>query len=400
MRELSAATGMNNAEAARHSNQAGSIKQSTVLIVDDNPDMRDFLSSLLHSDYNVFTAENGRLGLEALDKYTPDLIVTDVMMPEMDGYEMTRRIKEHETGKHIPIIMLTAKAEISQKIEGIEFGADDYLTKPFNSKELLTRIRMLLKTREYEKAILRRNHEIEQELEVARLLQQKLLPETPEPVPGYAFHAVYIPMDKIGGDFYDYSRHSKYIDILIADVSGHGLPGAFLAMMSKMAYEGIQTRSGTAADLLIVNEVICRSTVQSNFVTAFLCSINTETNMMRYSSAGHQPPLLLRGNSGKLIELNAKGIPLGWFSGIELEEKEIQLEPGDRLVFYTDGITETMNSEHHLFGDEKLNDLIKKYADLSPGEFSSKLISALKEFSQSDKFDDDVTMVVLDLVKK
>lgn len=368
-----------------------------ILIVDDNGDMRDFLAALLKDEYTVIAATNGREGLEAVRDHHPDLVITDVMMPVMDGYEMTRLIKDDQEMKHTPVIMLTAKAEMSQKIEGLEFGADDYLTKPFNSKELLTRIKTLLKTKEYEGEIARRNREIEEDLEVARQLQLRLLPEQMRDISGYRYHAVYIPMDKVGGDFYDFSRREQFLDLFIADVSGHGLPGAFLAMMTKMALESITARTSTNKVLYLLNDVICRSTVHSNYVSSFLCTIDTHTNTMRYGNAGHPPPFLYRRKTGKLLELKAKGLPLGWFKDIKLEEKELELQSGDRLILFTDGITECTNHTGELFGDDRFCRFIRDGRNLSPEDFSSALIDRLKKFSQSDTFDDDLTMVIFDV---
>jgi signal transduction histidine kinase/class 3 adenylate cyclase len=135
-----------------------------ILIVEDNPDMREFLFFLLKDRYSVNTAVNGVDGLEKAMEIKPDLIISDVMMPLMNGYEMTKKIKEHDILKMIPVLMLTAKVEISNKIEGLEYGADDYLTKPFNSKELITRINSLLKINSLQKELIELNHDLETEV--------------------------------------------------------------------------------------------------------------------------------------------------------------------------------------------------------------------------------------------
>ncbi len=371
---------------------------ATVLIVDDNPDMRDFLTFLLEKHYTVHCAENGKEGLEAVNTISPDIIITDVMMPVMDGHKMTSILKNDDIHRHIPVIMLTAKSEMAHKLEGFEHGADDFLTKPFNSKELIARIRTLLKTREYEKEISQRNFEIEQEMEVARLLQRRLLPEQITELSGYDTHALYIPMDKVGGDFYDYTLRDQYIDLFIADVSGHGLPGAFLAMMTKMSLENVTERNMTNRTLYLVNDIICRSTVNSNYVTAFLCRIDTHNNMMKFSNAGHMPPYVYRKKSGEFFELMAKGKPLGWFNNIKIEEKEFQLESGDRLILFTDGITECVDIDKNLFGDDRFKEFITVNRDHSPEKFCNLLLAHLREFSQSDKFDDDLTLVVFDVL--
>jgi serine phosphatase RsbU (regulator of sigma subunit) len=371
--------------------------KSRILIVDDNEDMRNFLKFLLHEQYEIYLASDGSEGLNLSLELKPDLIITDVMMPVMNGYEMTRHIKENERTVNIPVIMLTAKAEITNKIEGFEYGADDYLAKPFNSKELLTRVSSLLKTYNYQKLIIKRNKEMEDELEIARLLQMKLLPQDVPLISGYKAAFTYIPMERVGGDFYDYQKRDNLIDFFIADVSGHGLPGAFLALITKMTLDGIKSRNFPSRVLYNINEVICRSTVKENYVTTFFATLDTETNFLRYSNAGHFPPFLYKRKTDEFIELNAKGTPLGWFKDIKLDEKEVQLSQGDRLVIYTDGITECHNKNNELFGDERFKQFIRGKIDLNPDDFSKELLKSLKEYSGENQFDDDLTMIVFDI---
>jgi PAS domain S-box-containing protein len=398
MSDMDAPSGETKAAAGNGRNRHPAAGSPKVLVVDDNADMRNFLEMLLEKEYQVLCAENGLDGLEKAHAGRPDLIITDVMMPVMDGYEMTKRVKHDDDLKQVPVIMITAKADIANKIEGLEYGADDYLTKPFNSKELLTRVRSLLKSYEYEKIIVRRNREMENDLETARLLQQRLLPERAADISGYRYHAIYFPMDKVGGDFYDYSVREGFIDIFIADVSGHGLPGAFLSMIAKMALESITDRNSASRVQYLLNDVIYRSTVKSNYVTSFFCSLDTRKNRLRYYNAGHCPPILYRKSSDSFLELNSKGKPLGWFKNIILEEKSEDLLTGDRIIFYTDGITESLNRDRDLFGDERLRDFIRSGRELAPEEFTGSLLERVKEFSGSDKFDDDLTLLVFDVL--
>ena len=201
-------------------------------------------------------------------------------------------------------------------------------------KELIARIKTLLKTREYEKVIERRKEEIESELEIARLIQQRLLPETIPEVSGYKSHVIYKPMDMVGGDFYDFKANDNVIELFIADVSGHGLHAAFISMITKMAFESIRERKSTRSVMYILNDIVCRSTVQSNFVTVLCCIINRDGNTLNLGNAGHQPLLIYRQNNDEFIEVRSSGIPLGISKSIVLEEKEIQLLKGDRYVFY------------------------------------------------------------------
>ncbi len=377
----------------------GDESRKKILIVEDNPDMRDFLIMLLEGDYEIHVAFNGEEGLRATRDLRPDLVLSDVMMPIMNGYDMTREIKGDGELDFIPVILLTAKADMAYKIEGLEHGADDYLTKPFNSKELLARIRTLLKNHEYQKLIRTRNLEMERDLEVARKLQQKLLPESMPLIPGYELYSFYIPMDKVGGDFYDYRLRDGILDIFIADVSGHGLPGAFLATLTKLTLDNIHDRSSPVRVQTMLNEVITRSVVDSGFVTTFFCSIDTGNNVMRFTNAGHCPPIVYRRRSGEFFELHSAGNPLGWLKDLELEEKEFRLEKGDRVIFYTDGITECRIGDRIFFGEEKLRDFIRENAAKKPKEFSDLLMDSLRSFRQSDSFDDDITFVVCDVTE-
>ncbi len=372
--------------------------KKTILVVDDNEDMRNFMKIILQKRYNVIFAENGEEGVSKAEKSRPDLILTDVMMPVMNGFDMTSIIKNDEKLKTTPVIMLTADTDLMNKVAGLEFGADDYLHKPFNTIELLTRIFSLLKNYDYQQIISRRNDEIEDELEVARLLQQRLLPTTMPEISGYYEHAIYLPMDKIGGDFYDVEERDGFLNLFIADVSGHGLPGAFLATITKIALENITTRASASKVLYLLNNVILRYTVKSNFVTAFFSIIDINTNVMRFASAGHTSPILYRKKNDEFIDLAGSGTPLGWFNDIRIEEKTIQLESGDRIIFYTDGITECNNVIDGMYEEDRLRAMIKKYSSNSPEIFSKELMKELEIYNGGKSFEDDITMVVLDVL--
>ncbi len=377
---------------------AAPVDAPTVLIVEDNPDMRALLHSLLERGYRVIEAVNGGEGLTAARERMPDLVITDVMMPVMNGYDLTRLIKEDAALAGTPVLMLTAKADIAYKIEGLEYGADDYLTKPFNSRELLARVDSLLRTRAYQRIVEARNREIESELDIARLIIDRLLPQGAFDVSGYRFAASIIPMDTVGGDLYDCSIRGHFIDLFIADVSGHGLHAAFLSLITKMALESVTDRTLASRALYLVNDIIRRSTVKSNYVTAFLGIIDVRTNLLTFANAGHCPPLVYRQAAGEFFELRAKGMPLGWFRDVRIDEGTFHLRPGDRIVIYTDGITECMNGARELFGDDRLRSFIRDHAGAAPREFTEELLAALRDFSQSSDFDDDLTLMVFDVL--
>lgn len=243
-----------------------------------------------------------------------------------------------------------------------------------------------------------RNLEIEEHLETARLIQRKLLPAGPPVVRGFRMHALYLPMDKVGGDFYNIAQSGDSLSVFIADVSGHGLASSYLSLIAKMALEN--AGPGIPANQVLgnINGAIFRSTVKNNYVTAFFAEIDVKSRIMRYSGAGHLPPLVYRAGTGGFIELRTRGKPLGWFSSLALEEKSLQLEQGDRLVVYTDGITECMNRKREMFGEERFLGFIKSRRSLEPQEFTGALMDTLEQYCGSKNFEDDITLIVLDVL--
>ncbi|MCP4138168.1 MAG: SpoIIE family protein phosphatase [bacterium] len=372
-----------------------------ILLVEDNADMRQFVKTLLKEFYTVHTACNGKEALEKIEEILPELILSDVMMPEMNGYELTQRVKNDPILKNIPIILLTAKAETADTIEGFEHGADDYVAKPFNSQELLIRINSIFTLKENERKLFERNVTIEKELEIARLLQQKLLPGSLPEIPGYNSHVEYIPMDKVGGDLYNFFDDDDTIELFMADVSGHGLPGAFLSTITKMALESIEARRSPGTVLEKVNKIICKFTVLGNYVTTFFCTIDKKTNVMNYCNGGHFPPMVYREKTNEifdLIDLKSKNPPLGWFENKTYSEITFQLEPADRLILYTDGIFECRNTIDEEYGIERFAQFCRSHRGLSPAEFTESIFNHVKDFAGSEHFDDDVCLLIFDVL--
>lgn len=398
MREMLDISEGTTAEKSTASKGKDDKKKHMVLVVDDNIDMCKFLRSILEKHYEVETAENGIEGFKMAKSLMPNIIISDVMMPELNGYEMTEMIKKDTALRGIPIILLTAKANITDKIDGFEYGADDYLIKPFNSKELLARIKSLIKARENEQLILQRNIEIERDLSIARQLQANIIPKENPVIPGYMIHSIYLPMEKVGGDLYTIIENTETIEIFIADVSGHGLTGAFLSMMTKVAIESIPARNSPMNVQESINNIICKSTVHQNFVTSFYGIIDKKTNTMKYCNAGHFPPIVYRQESQNFFDLHTKGNPLGWFENINLNEGHFKFEKGDRFVLYTDGIIECIDSLDKEFGDDRFKEHIKQYIKSTPEDFTQNLVNTLYKISGKKKFDDDVCMVVIDIL--
>jgi signal transduction histidine kinase/serine phosphatase RsbU (regulator of sigma subunit) len=374
------------------------LQKPVILAVDDNQDIRNYIKDILSINYTVIEAENGIEALTKVRKHKPTLIISDIMMPEMDGYQFLSELKRNKLTSRIPVILLTAKSGESEKIEGLDAGADDYLAKPFSSRELLARTRSLIRLYRYQKIISERNREIEAELDIAREIQSKLILEDYRTKNRDNFHVVFYPYDKVAGDFYNYYEDDETVKIFMADVSGHGVAAAFLSLITKNELINTMGKYSDAKPVLVnLNSIINQYSVKCNFVTAFYCIFNKNTYRLTYCRAGHNPPLLVKKNDGSITELTTMGRSLGFFPDINIEERETPLEKGDRIIFYTDGLIENRDSSGNMFDLELLMDFIKNNPSLSPAGFCDRLMREVTDFTGSMEYDDDVTLIVFDI---
>jgi len=373
-------------------------KLKSILIVDDNSDIRRYIKDILITSYNIIEAENGIDGMEKVINSKPDLVISDIMMPKMDGYQLLKEIKNNTHTAQTPVILLTAKADEIEKVEGLDAGADDYLTKPFSSKELRARVKSLIKLYQYQKMITHRNVEIEADLDIARIIQSKLMLDGYRAKGKENFSVIFYPLDKVAGDFYNYLEDEETVKIFIADVSGHGVASAFLALITKNELDNtISQMPDTVSVLNHLNETISRYSVKCNFVTAFYCIYFKKSNKLKYSRAGHNPPLLHKVSDNSIIELSTFGRALGFFPDIKFEEKEISLQAGDRIIFYTDGLIETCNKSGVMFGIERLTSFLAENRHFPPDELTGNLMKSINDFTEAAAFDDDVTLLVFDI---
>ncbi|MBN1533382.1 MAG: PP2C family protein-serine/threonine phosphatase [Spirochaetes bacterium] len=267
---------------------------------------------------------------------------------------------------------------------------------------LLIRHRMwaverLLEIIQNREAALEEHHRsIEADLDLARIVQQRLLPSELPSVPGLVLHALYIPAGKVGGDFYDFRWGGNRLDIIVADVSGHGIASAFLSSMIKAAFHGNGGPAGPGL-LGVLDSLVEEKGAGFMFATAVCCSLEIPAGRLRCSRAGHCYPLLLR-RDGEPVELKGSGRGLGFGLGPGThQELCLDLHGGDRLVIFTDGITEAFNGERSMFGEGRLMDAVRGGRGMEPREFCGLLLGRLEEFAGPGPWDDDITLVVVDI---
>ena len=377
-------------------------EKKTVLVVDDAPSNLRVVNEILHNSYKVRIATNGTKALElASSTPGPDLILLDVVMPGMDGYEVCTHLKSDPATKDIPVIFLTGQTEIADETRGFETGAVDYIHKPFSPAVVAARVQTHLALRETRQQLTSQLRAIRSELETARKIQLSILPCEVPAIANLEIAARYVPMTSVAGDFYDFMIvDEKRVGILVADVSGHGMPAALIASMLKIAFPAQSAWACDPARVLSgLNQALCGK-FQDHYVTAAYAFIDTEERTLRYAGAGH-PPLILRDSSGAIRSLMENGLFLGYFPEASYSSAETSFDAGDWLLLYTDGITETMDSAGDQFGEARLGRFLDSHPGWTAGDFADGLLQHLSFWSSraaGQESDDDATLVAAHLL--
>lgn len=374
-----------------------------ILVVDDIPQNIRLLELNLRSEgYLVIPANGGQEALDKIQAEKPDLILLDVMMPGMDGYEVCRRLRAKKETKALPIVMITAyERDPDRKIEAIDAGADDFIIKPFERYEVLARVRSLLRVKHLYDELAIANQRLEDELNMAREVQLAFLPQEYPDIPGLEFSHKYIPTFAVGGDFFDIKLLSPgVVEIFISDAMGHGPQAAMITGVIKTLLTQLSS-SLAGPDYLLsqMNErfhSLMASGGLSIFVTAFCMIINTNKRKCIYSNAGHPEPFLLQNSESNILQLDDKpGPALGMVANAIYETNEQELKDKDMLFFLTDGLLELPDRNGVQFGAEEFRKAILNNMQLSPDGFVEAIMSAADAFAQGlNNFDDIILLAV------
>ena len=373
-----------------------------ILVVDDEPvNLQVMINYLSLDGYEVEAAGSGPEALEKLGRIPVDLVVLDVMLPRMSGYEVCRIIRQSHTLYDLPILMLTARSKPGDIVTGLEAGANDYLAKPVDRKELLARVSGLISLR----TSARLNNEltlIKRDIQIAHEIQNSILPREIPEIDGVSLAIRYEPMTELGGDFYDVRMVGPgTVGVLLADVSGHGIPAAFICAMLKVAYSFHGESAGDPSALMKNISRTMINYVGGQFITACYACIDLSAKTFRHASAGHWPPLIWRESEQKMIAESENRMPIGWSVEPEYPTVEAKIFPGDRIVLYTDGVIEARNSEGAMFGEQRFHDIIRSH----PAGDSRGLLDLVMEkvgvWTSGKPVEgpgDDVTLIVLDFI--
>lgn len=380
--------------------------RAKILIVDDEPFNVDYLEQELEDlEYDTVSAANGAEGLEQVAATQPDMILLDIMMPVMDGFEMLRRLKADPDWRDIPVVIISAMSDMASVARGIELGAEDYMPKPFDPTILKARLSAGLlrkQLRDMEKAYL---HSMEKELEIGHEIQLSFLPQALPEVPGWEIAASLEAAREVAGDFYDVFETGQHICIVIGDVCDKGV-GAALFMTLFRSLLRFTITAETIVDTFTAAEKLKHAVTLTNnyvatihgetgmFATLFIGLLEPESGNLSYVNAGHDRPILIPGNGAEQQELASTGIPVGMIEDWEYATAEIVLQPGDRLFAYTDGVPEATDSAENFFGKDRLFEFLW-HSGHSPAKLLKEINMTIRDFIGNARQFDDITMVVV-----
>lgn len=371
-----------------------------ILLVDDSPANLRLLSQILgEHGYGVRAVTSGPRALASVELTPPDLILLDIRMPEMDGFEVCQQLKANPRTADVPILFISALDDIQDKMRAFSTGGVDYITKPFQLEEVIARVETHLALRRLQRNLQDANQRMERELALAAQVQasfmQRILPE----VAGWQLAVTLIPARTTSGDFYDVVLlPNGGLSLLIADVVDKGVGAALYMAMScalLRAYTGEHPNNPELA-CQAVNERLLEYATADQFVTVFLGILDPQSGTLVYSNAGHNPPILLRPNEPDRPQLlRNTGLPLGVSEEGVWLAKSVQLAPGDVLVLYTDGVTDAESADGDFYDLSRLVETVSQNTRSAAAELRDAILDDLHNFTRGAAQSDDMAVMVL-----
>lgn len=395
-----------------------------ILIADDDFDVRLLLSRTVQKwGHEVLTAEDGAEALELIKSENITFVISDWMMPNMDGLELCRNIRELDEANsgYTYVILLTAKESKTELIQGMDAGADDFVTKPFDKDVLKVRVRAGERILELKENLDEKNKKltaalqtIEKDLVSASKMQKGLLAPTPSTLSNVRFDSIYIQCSFVSGDIYNFFQFDEdHIGFYLLDVAGHGIPSAMQSVTLSRAVNPLPEQTSLLKRYIselskyeVVNPALAVSRLNEQFqadedtmlyFTMVYGIINTKTGLTKLTQAGHPSPIFVH-NDGGVKFIGDGGFPVGMLPGVEFDEHELYLHKGDRLFLYSDGVTECTGENNELFSEERLLQTLQEERHSPLKDTLATLEDSLRLWHNQPEFEDDVTLLAIEII--
>jgi serine phosphatase RsbU (regulator of sigma subunit) len=371
------------------------IQRQRIVVIDDNENDLQVTKRLLdRRGYDTIPAQSGEEGLRLAYQLLPDAIIVDYRMPGMNGFEVTRRIKADPQLQTIPVLMLTGSDSAEHVVEGLGAGAEDFVTKGSDIEIVVARLRALLRMKAYQDQLRRMNQQMTRDLQIARRVQEALVPQRAFTSPRIEIRSAYIPSEVLSGDFYDYFTVDDFMYLFVADVSGHGLPSAILVSLLKSYIHTEAANDRSLADFMArLNDFLFSVSLPTQFATAALFRIDAGRELV-YANAAHPPFLLHERQSGKTIVIEQPSNLLGALPSMQFEECRIKVAPGDTLFVYTDGLTDRVDGNGEFYSIDRVAAVLDRTRDAGVGAVYDAIYADVNDFAATEEFKDDIAFVV------
>jgi sigma-B regulation protein RsbU (phosphoserine phosphatase) len=380
-----------------------------ILSVDDEMDLELLLTQYFRrkirkGEYEFVFAHNGLEALTMMLKH-PDIeiILSDINMPEMDGLTLLAKVNEMRNPA-LKVIMVSAYGDMGNIRQAMNNGAFDFATKPIDLDDLSVTIEKAIEQIDYVHRMQKEHSQLESlksDLAVASEIQQAILPRVFPPFADLTdkldIAASMSPAKDVGGDFYDFFRIDEdRIGFVIADVSGKGIPAAIFMAVSRTLIRATGISGGKPSDCITYsNKLLSDDSVDCMFVTVFYGILDLKTGEIMYCNAGHNPPYILKSNGEVKALPMAEDPMVGAIEGVVFHEATAQLEQGDSLLMFTDGVTEAMNVNNEEFGEERLEDTLAGVTMSTCQQMIDTVKSDVAAFTQGAEQSDDITILAL-----
>jgi sigma-B regulation protein RsbU (phosphoserine phosphatase) len=369
-----------------------------ILLAEDSAASRFLLQRAVEElGHECVVAEDGLQAWELYKREGAEVVISDWIMPGLDGDELCRRIRADADGPYTYFVMLTSLEDKEHVLRGMQAGVDDYLTKPLDRNDLGARLIAASRVTALHHQIVEQQRELENEVAMAAGIQMGLLPTEPPMVEGVDLAGLCLPAANVGGDYYDLILDDRgRLVILIADVAGHSIGSALLMAMARSILRREVAQGAPPAEVLgATNEAMYADLVNAGlFITMFCAIYDPRSARLTYANAGHNPPVLASVD-GSTSELDADGAAIGILDRVDFEELAIDVGPGDCLLLYTDGVVEALDPVEAPFGEERLAETVSAMAPRGADAVIQAIVDALNDFTAGAHQRDDITMVAL-----
>ena len=371
------------------------LSESRVLVVDDAEANVAVLVEALRGEYKLSVALSGEQALRQIERNPPDLILLDIVMPGIDGYEVCRRIRANEAWRELKVMFLSSLEDARDKARGFEAGGDDYVTKPFEPLEVRARVGSLLRAKAYADAV---KEALARDLRIAREIQMGILPaDIPGVTKGSGLEvaALLEPARAVGGDLYEVLRPSDdRLFVALGDVSGKGIPAAlFMAVTMTLMRTMARQHDDPAVILRGVNDELVQQNPRQMFVTLQCAVFDLVRGRVTVASAGHNPAIVLSRAEPPRPAFSATGRVLGMMPDNPVTSESMDLAPGDTLLFFSDGVTEAFDETQELLGDEKLLAHLAGQSGAGASETVQSVLGLVRAHAGRAKQSDDISIV-------